>query len=183
MWFPVTTLGYGRRFGIWLQGCMRNCPNCISPELKLSKEGILVPTAEIINRISRYDSIDGLTISGGEPFDQINGLWELIDWFSASITDDILIYSGYTLEELRNKRNHNIDLILNRISVLIDGTYIDSLNDGKGLRGSSNQKIHIWKNHDRYSYIRETKRELQGVFLPDNSLWMIGIPPRKGDQQ
>lgn len=183
IWFPVTTLGYGRRFGIWLQGCTRNCPNCISPELKSSRGGSLVSTGDIKKIIEGYDAIDGLTISGGEPFDQSDGLWEIVEWFSSSISSDILIYTGYTLEELRNKKNNSIDLILNSISVLIDGTYIDELNDGKGLRGSSNQKIYIWKNQDRYINIWEIKRKIQGVLLPDNSLWMIGIPPLKGDQR
>lgn len=179
IWYPVTTLGYGRRFGIWLQGCTRSCPNCISPELKSSKGGKLVSTGDIIKTIKRYDAIDGLTISGGEPFDQTDGLREIVEWFSSSMGSDILIYTGYTLEELRNKKNNNIDLILNRISVLIDGAYIDELNNGKGLRGSSNQNIYIWKNQNRYLNIGEIQRKVQGVLLPDNSLWMIGIPPLK----
>ena len=182
MWFPVMTLGYGRRFGIWLQGCMRNCPNCISPELKSSRGGSLVSTGDIINKIAECDTIDGLTISGGEPFDQIDGLWEIVEWFSSSVSSDILIYTGYTLKELHDKNDLNINLILNRISVLIDSAYIDEMNDGKGLRGSSNQNIYVWKNRDRYLNVEGIKRNVQGVLLPDNSLWMIGIPPLKGDK-
>lgn len=42
IWYPVITLGYGKRLGIWFQGCQKNCMNCISPEFKVKENGILL---------------------------------------------------------------------------------------------------------------------------------------------
>jgi hypothetical protein len=46
-----------------------------------------------------------------------------------------------------------------------------------GLRGSSNQVIHVWNNHKRYLNAETNERKMQGVLLNDQRLWMIGIPP------
>ena len=100
-----------------------------------------------------------------------------MQWFENKYNDDILIFTGYTLEELHTKNSLIIEKILNIISVLIDGEYIEDLNSGIGLRGSFNQNIYIWKNKDKYKDIEKCARKMQCVFLKDR-LWMIGIPPK-----
>ena len=177
IWYPVITLGYGKRLGIWFQGCQKNCMNCISPEFKVKENGKLLHIEDLENNIPQGCIIDGLTISGGEPFDQPQGLLKLVQWFENKYSDDILIFTGYTLEELHKKNSLIIEEVLNIISVLIDGEYIEDLNSGIGLRGSSNQNIYIWKNKDKYKDIEKCARKMQCVFLKDR-LWMIGIPPK-----
>ena len=67
--FPVTTLGPGRRVGLWLQGCSIRCPGCISLDTWDPRVG-LVPIADLLERIDQLAwEADGLTVSGGEPFD------------------------------------------------------------------------------------------------------------------
>ena len=100
VYYPVTTLGYGKRLGVWVRGCGKACPGCISPELK-EPLGSPVDVEEVIRRIPEGFEADGLTISGGEPFDQPRGVLQLIRWFSREISEDILIFTGYTIEELR----------------------------------------------------------------------------------
>lgn len=177
IWYPVTTLGYGKRLGIWFQGCQKNCIDCISPEFKAKANGKLLHIEDLGKNIPQDCMIDGLTISGGEPFDQPQGLLKLVQWFENRYSDDILIFTGYTLEELHKKNSLIIEKILNHISVLIDGEYIEDLNSGIGLRGSSNQNIYIWKNKDKYKDVEKCVRKIQCVFLKDR-LWMIGIPPK-----
>ena len=177
LWYPVNTLGYGKRLGVWFQGCRKNCNGCLSPEFQSEEENTLYTANEILETVSECEKIDGLTISGGEPFDQEEGLLELIRLFSERYTKDILVYTGYTIEELQDKKSETIGQILKNIAVLIDGTYIEEKNGGVGLMGSSNQNIHVFRYKERYADAKFQKREFQCVLLNDR-LWLIGIPPK-----
>ena len=69
-----------------------------------------------------------------------------------------------------------VEEVLASIAVLVDGRYMEKDNDGRGLRGSSNQIIYIRKYPERYEDANDRQRTLQCVLLQDR-LWMIGIPP------
>lgn len=177
VYYPVTTLGYGRRLGVWVRGCGRSCPGCISPELK-EPAGSAVDVEEVIRRIPDDLEADGLTISGGEPFDQPQGVLQLIRWFSGEISEDILIFTGYTIEELREFENPEIDEILRLTAVLVEGPYVEELNSGHGLRGSDNQLIIVQKFPERYRDAEHMERTVQFIGEGDH-LVQIGIPPTK----
>lgn len=70
-----------------------------------------------------------------------------------------------------------LNQLLPYIGVLIDGPYVDELNDNISIRGSSNQNIYILKDSlsERYRNVDKWKRESQLV-LSDNRLYAIGIP-------
>ena len=71
--YPVTTLGPGKRIGIWTQGCKRNCPKCMAgafQDFDESKEMPFSVIKETILDIIKNNQVDGITISGGEPFEQ-----------------------------------------------------------------------------------------------------------------
>ena len=178
IYFPVKTLGPGQRIGIWTAGCNRNCVGCISPELQAVEAGQSMSSHEIIGIIKRIGCVpDGFTISGGEPFLQIEALCDLLEEL-VLITDDILIYTGYTLDELVERHDERIDRVISLCSAIVDGPYIDELNDGIGLRGSSNQKIHVFKHYERYCGLDTCKREVQTVLYGKKFL-TIGIPEVK----
>lgn len=177
VWYPVTALGYGKRLGVWFQGCSKQCENCISPEFQKLEDGTSCTAEEIIHVLDGRQNIDGLTISGGEPFDQPEALLELVMAYKEKFNDDILIFTGYTLDELHEKNSSVIEEILHHIAVLIDGRYVEDKNNGTGLRGSVNQKIHIWKHHERYHHAEKWDRTMQCIFM-NNRLRMIGIPPK-----
>lgn len=176
-WYPVTVLGYGKRLGVWFQGCKKDCPNCISPEFQGTEDGLLCTPEELLVRLPEEEKPDGLTISGGEPFDQPDGLLALVRAWQERVNDDILVFTGYTLEELQERHEPVIDAVLQKIAVLVDGRYREEENTGVGLRGSKNQNIHIWKWQERHQGLETTSRSLQCVLLQD-CLWMIGIPPK-----
>ena len=68
--YPVTTLGPGRRVGVWLQGCSIRCAGCISPDTWDSHVN-LTSTEQLARALAVWSpEADGLTVSGGEPFDQ-----------------------------------------------------------------------------------------------------------------
>ncbi len=135
----------------WTQGCPHKCKNCHNMHTWDKNGGIelredyidYVEKLLIKNGIKRH-----LSILGGEPFyDEniiiVNNLIE--DVKKNYPTIKIYIWSGYTLNQLINRKNKYIDFILKNIDFLIDGLYIDELkNITLKLRGSSNQ--HIYQN-------------------------------------
>lgn len=175
MYYPVRVLGPGDRVGIWLNGCERKCPGCISPEMQFYDREKEVSVRDIIQMIMRIEApIDGFTISGGEPFFNPSALNALVSEL-ATICDDILIFTGYTLEELRQQENESIVSVLDTCAAIIDGPFIKELNEQAGLRGSSNQRFWIFNYQDRYARIADEERSLQNV-LYDKGVLTIGIP-------
>ena len=173
--YPVRTLGPGARIGIWTTGCARNCPGCISPELQDLRAGRDIPVERILTMMRRVNGeISGVTISGGEPFDQPEELCALVCAVESEFTRDLIVYTGYRLEELRERRDPAVDRTLEHISVLIDGPYVDALNDGIGLRGSSNQRIHVFRDAERYRGMETAPRKVQS-FSYDGQIVLVGI--------
>ena len=180
--YPVRVLGPGNRVGIWLCGCSRACKGCSNPELWEQKPEYEVSPSEVyklIELVASSNVIDGFTISGGEPMDQSSSLVELLGLISG-ISDDILIYTGYRVEELRARSDLATDYILKEISVLIDGAYIEELNNGAVLRGSSNQMIHFInkKYEERYrQYLAGAHNQIQN-FTTVDGIVSVGIHHR-----
>lgn len=178
IYYPVKVLGPGSRVGIWTTGCLKKCKGCISPELQkydANKELYISEIVEMINKIP--DRIDGFTISGGEPFYNPVALEALINGVSG-INDDIIVFTGYKLSELQAMHNVAVDNVIKMCSVIIDGEYIRELNDGIGLRGSSNQKIWIFKYPEKYQDIENIQRQYQAISY-GNRVLTIGIPNPK----
>ena len=175
MYYPVKVLGPGRRVGIWLNGCRKNCSGCISPELKVYDPSKEITVDNIISIISTInDRIDGFTISGGEPFFNPIALKALVQALSA-INDDILIFTGLTFEELKSQNSSDIDSVLCVCAAIVDGPYIKELKAHNGLRGSTNQRLLVFKYHDRYKELETADRSLQTIVY-NNSVLTIGIP-------
>lgn len=177
IYYPVKTLGYGERIGIWTIGCPHKCKECSNPELWESNSRKDISLEAIIEIIKSIDKkVDGITITGGEPFFQSKELSQLIVKLKELSYDDILVYTGYSYNELKKSTDPTISYIISNISALIDGKYIDKLNDNKPQRGSSNQNIIILNEEYRYRYItKEETRTVQNVFYKDG-LFSIGIP-------
>jgi anaerobic ribonucleoside-triphosphate reductase activating protein len=180
IYYPVKVLGYGKRLGIWFSGCNFRCSNCISQELRNSEAGVDVSINEIIQIIKKCDDIDGITISGGEPFLQYKDLARLIEEFIQADIDDIIIYSGYTFLELKEKNILEIDYILKNVACLVLGRYQYEFNDGNGIVGSTNQQVIVNKYIDRHSNIRSCKREQQMIFI-DDRIVLLGVAPKESE--
>jgi anaerobic ribonucleoside-triphosphate reductase activating protein len=147
---PIYTLGPGARTVIWFSGCHRRCPLCANPELWAFDHSLDLSVEEVAELIvAAHDGgIDGFTITGGEPFDQPEGLAALLA-FLRGISEDILVYTGYTLAELKATENRAVFDALSGVAVLIDGPYRDEENNGLPLRGSGNQQVHVFdKRYD-----------------------------------
>lgn len=178
-------LGPGLRYVLWVQGCKKRCPGCVFPDGQIIGENGYWMTAEnILEELESDKELTGITISGGEPFLQSEGLAALIRLIRQRTQLDIMLYSGYTLEELRGWDNGYVDFILANSDLLIDGEYRENQNNNTIYRGSDNQVIHFLSDkYKKFSYVmNNTKnRSLEFVFR-NGELFVVGIP-EKGFQK
>ncbi|MGO3126924.1 MAG: 4Fe-4S single cluster domain-containing protein [Luteimonas sp.] len=182
--FPVTTLGPGRRLGIWFQGCSIRCPGCISADTwGPGRQRVSLP--QLIESITpALDTADGVTISGGEPFDQPEALIALLQALRARHAGDILVYSGHPMERLAPllARAENL------IDALICDPYDQAAPQSLPLRGSDNQRLHLLtaRGHACFAAFDAARPDdhkvLDVMFDDDGTVWMAGIP-RRGDLQ
>lgn len=182
--FPVTTLGPGRRIGIWFQGCSIRCPGCISSDTWV-KTPHNTTVGEVLNLCEEYrDAAEGITISGGEPFEQSDALLELLVGTRKFIPDqaDVLVYSGKTFREIVPF----LDQCSGLIDALISEPYLLSAGQTKPLTGSDNQMLHLltslgrerYQSYQRLRVAEDDRIDVQ--FDSSGVVWMAGIP-RRGD--
>lgn len=171
----ITTLGPGKRTVVWLMGCTHACRNCISDNLWPFDKDYAMEEQEIIKKIKEDDS-KLITFTGGEPFQQ-KGLTCLLKQLKKEGFKDILVYTGYTYEEIKD--NSVMSKALNYIDVLIDGKYVEELNDNNPLRGSSNQRIIILNEDLKEDYKKELlKQRNYEIEYLDNKLNIYGLVPK-----
>lgn len=119
---------------------------------------------------------DGLTFSGGEPMQQAEGLAMVAQLARKKKDLNLICFTGYRYERLLNHPpNPGVAKLLNEVDVLIDGPYIQSLNDSIGLRGSSNQRV-IHLTSKLKSYDLESQNRKIEVRITDGELAFVGIP-------
>lgn len=167
-------LGPYNRFVIWVHGCCFNCEGCLAENTKNgSYEDVDI--VELAQRIAD-SNCEGITISGGEPFLQAEALISLIRTIKTRRDIGVIVYSGFTLDEL--ERDDEKSSLLSEIDVLIDGRYIKELDDGRAYVGSSNQIIHYLSS--RYTnigkdYYAASKRRAE-IKLTGTQAILIGVP-------
>lgn len=170
--YPVEVLGPGKRIGIWFCGCPRRCKGCSNPELwefqeryKTTPEMVF----DLVNKIAKENQIDGFTITGGDPLYQEADLQQLLVKLK-TISDDVIVYTGYKKYEIKPE-------LLSYISVLIDGEYVEELNNNELIRGSSNQEIYILdktKENKYTTYFNTETNHIQNFFTSDGVV-SVGI--------
>jgi anaerobic ribonucleoside-triphosphate reductase activating protein len=133
--------GPGLRFVIFTQGCDMHCEGCHNPSTWDKNGGTLVTFDEILSKITSNPLLDGVTLSGGEPFLQAKPLAALVKLIPKSL--NIICYTGYTYEYLITNSNeqNGYNELLSVIDTLIDGEFIESEKDyNLDFKGSRNQR-------------------------------------------
>lgn len=177
--YPVTTLGPGRRLGIWFQGCSIRCPGCISADTWAAGKGLL-EIDELFERLDAWlPDCNGITISGGEPFDQCNALIEVLTRLRAEVGADILVYSGHPFERLAD----TLQCMDGLIDALITDPYLLHAPQTLPIRGSDNQRLHMLTplGRSRFATFEDPERRAKTfdvMFDDDGAVWLAGIPRR-----
>ncbi|MBK9116003.1 MAG: radical SAM protein [Betaproteobacteria bacterium] len=185
--WPVTVLGPGRRIGLWVQGCTIRCRGCVSQDTWPRDAASAIPVRDVLAWCRRVapDGPDGITISGGEPFEQPEALFALLAglraWRDAKALDfDILCYSGYPLQTLERKHAKLLALL----DVVIPEPYVDALPLGNVWRGSANQPLVPLSERGRVRYaafvdapVAADGKRMQAA-IEGGRVWLIGIPDR-----
>jgi anaerobic ribonucleoside-triphosphate reductase activating protein len=145
--------------------------------------GELWTPADLAAEVLAAPDIEGITISGGEPFAQAAGLAAMLREARARRDLGVIVYSGYTHEHLarRARTRPGVAELLALTDLLVHGPYIEALNDDASLKGSSNQCVFL--NTGRYAaylpmYGAEYARRVE-VHVETRETMLVGVPSRR----
>lgn len=137
--------GLGWRAVLFVSGCPHHCPGCQNEIAQNYDYGQEFNKKEILKKIKENSILNGITISGGEPLcrENIEEVNNFIEELKKEKPDfDIWCYTGYTLEELQNRKDYITNKTLKNIDVLVDGKFVkERKNPEIKFRGSDNQRI------------------------------------------
>ena len=171
-------LGPGTRCVVWFYGCSKRCPGCIAGTMNDTDEYELYTPRQLTKWVLANDGIEGITLSGGEPFEQpLDELQQLLECVKQKSHLSIISYTGYRLEDMDFAKN-----VLQYVDVLIDGEYRQEEDAGQRWRGSANQRFHflteryrseaeMWNN--TFERQIEIELDLQGKLL------ISGVPSKQ----
>lgn len=188
--YPVTVLGPGRRIGIWLQGCTSCCPGCLAKDTWPGDSGSSVAVRNLVDWCRRFEpeGVDGITISGGEPFEQPEALAALLSklrqWTDKLEKQvDYLCYTGKALRVLVQEHNNILELL----DTVIPEPFVMDI-PGKPLRGSGNQPLVHLTDLGRSRFAEYSDEAAAGnskrfqLAVENKAVRFIGIPER-GDME
>lgn len=155
---PCTSVeGPGLRYALWVQGCDIGCIGCCNQELLPFARRQVIPASDIIleiNRALEIHDIEGVTFLGGEPTYQAEGLAEI----AASCQSQglsVMLFTGFSLAQLRRRNLPGVDDLLRHTDVVVDGPFVAALPDSRrNWVGSENQVFHYLT--PRYNHSIET---------------------------
>ncbi len=171
--------GPGRRWAIWFQGCPLRCPGCCNPEMLsfAGGESYALATLTASMQAARdSQAVEGITMLGGEPFAHADDALQLAE-AARQLSLSVMIFSGFTIEQLRARESVTVNQLLALTDILVDGPYLREQPDTtRRWIGSTNQRIHFLS--DRYqaddpSWKSPNTLELR---LDQNGLQVNGFP-------
>jgi len=144
--------GPGRRFALWVQGCLLQCPGCCNPQMFDFSPRTILDADELFALVLRAKEscdIEGVTFLGGEPMLQAKGLSHLAARCRSNDLS-VMVFTGYRLEDLRTSSIQGANDLISFTDILVDGPYIRELPDhDRRWTGSRNQRFRYLT--DRYA--------------------------------
>lgn len=166
--------GPGHRAVIWVAGCLRRCPNCMKPDLFSFSAGHSVSVRHLADQILGLAGLDGITLSGGEPFEQSEPL-SLLCRFVKAEGLSVAVYTGYRLDALQSDAAR-FGALLHEVDLLIDGEYRHGLSGPSLWHGSANQRIYVLRDGIvQDSITTQPVQDVQLEFSPQ-TLRLTGFP-------
>ncbi len=142
---PVTEAeGPGSRFAVWVQGCAIRCPGCCNPHMFDPAGGEAIEPAALLARLDEVRGrVEGVTLLGGEPFEQAAALLP----FARGVRErglSVVAFTGHLLADLREGRPPGSAELLAQVDLLVDGPYRAELPEAaRRWAGSTNQRFHF----------------------------------------
>ncbi len=140
--------GPGDRLALWVQGCTIRCPGCCNPEMFAQRGGTEMPVDQVLARFDAAGDNEGVSILGGEPFEQASEVAAFARGVRAR-GKTVMVYSGYRIAELREQAvaNPAVTELIDATDLLVDGRYDRDLAEppppiGRRWLGSTNQVMH-----------------------------------------
>lgn len=170
--------GPGRRFAIWFQGCPLRCPGCCNPEFlpfdggeRISVENM----SEWIFQTQKQQVIEGITLLGGEPFAHTRAALALVRKVRERNLS-VMIFTGYTLEQLRQRSEPEVAELLGCTDILVDGPYIrEQPETERRWIGSRNQQIHFLSSRYRFDDTWRQRNTLE-IRMDHGTITVNGFP-------
>lgn len=164
--------GPGKRMAIWVQGCPFRCKGCCNPEMLDDKPADIHEVAKLLERFAATD-VEGISLLGGEPFAQPAPLAALAEGVQKR-GGSVMVFTGYRLDELKERGSDAVDALLHHTDILVDGRYEQELRTtDRRWVGSSNQVMHFLSerysaNDPQFSAPNTVELRLQGNIVTIN---------------
>jgi anaerobic ribonucleoside-triphosphate reductase activating protein len=171
--------GPGRRFALWFQGCPLRCPGCCNPEMLPFAGGQVVLIGEVLEQIRQArdsSGVEGITLLGGEPMAHAGSAAELARE-TQMLSLSVMVFSGYTLEQIRTLPEPAVSDLLAHTDILVDGPYVRELSETqRRWIGSRNQRIHFLTGRYRVEDPCWQKPNTLEIRLKGNEILVNGFP-------
>ncbi|WP_165495249.1 4Fe-4S single cluster domain-containing protein [Actinomadura roseirufa] len=138
----VTDHGPGVRAVLWLQGCTLGCPGCRVPETHPRRGYEVTPDGMFAHIAALTGTVEGVTITGGEPLQQFRPLLRLLTRVREETSLSVILLTGHRWDEVA--RMAGAAALRDRVDVLLAGRYERERRVGTGLLGSSNRTVHLF---------------------------------------
>jgi anaerobic ribonucleoside-triphosphate reductase activating protein len=176
-YIPVTEVeGPFHRFSIWMQGCSIRCKGCKNRHMWESGKGRVITVKDMASLILQYEQIEGITIVGGEPFDQAGPL-SILCRELRSVNLGIVIFTGYSYLDIISGGTDEQKQLFDLTDLLIDGPYIaERQTVSMPWVGSDNQHyVHISGRYKSVDFTAIQNRHEVRVDLPQRNIDVNGM--------
>ena len=175
--------GPGRRAALWVQGCNKRCRGCCNPAYLQLAERELVSASSVLDWLRNAHhahDLEGVTFLGGEPMLQAQGL-AFVAQGAQSLGLSVMVFSGYTKNELDVLQLPGVDQLIRYTDVLVDGPYDANLPEhSRRWVGSTNQQFHYLtaRYDNRIEIDGEVERVLEVRLRTNGSMFINGWPEK-----
>lgn len=172
--------GPGLRFAVWFQGCPLRCPGCCNPEFLPFRGGTAVPVIELVAQLRHQvhftPDLEGVSLLGGEPFAHAAAAAEVAAE-ARRLGLSVMVYSGYTLEQLRDRDDGDSRRLLALTDILVDGPYVrEQPEASRRWVGSTNQRLHFLTGRYDPADPCWAKRNTLEIRVSGNEVMVNGFP-------
>lgn len=171
--------GPGKRFALWVQGCLNRCPGCCNPEMQEIRKNTIVDTADMIELISSAAErlgIEGVSFIGGEPFLQAEGLSDIAEWCQSKGLS-VLVFTGYLYEQLTSDNDSSVQRLLQNTDILVDGPFVQNeFDEERDWVGSKNQKVIFLSDRYMPGIEYQNQERTMEFLISDKDILINGWP-------